>query len=323
MTRSGHDHRQRYERLLDVLQQRRAFTIDAIKSACTDEQPAFVTRLIRQLTQQGWLTVAEVGSATHYRWRDQQPGFSATDWLQQQFQGTQITQTPQDERPRERLINLGADQLRTAELLAILIRTGRKGESALQAGERIANRLAGALHRLPDQRLPEMKQISTAVSQPAYCQIMAGVELGRRVAAAIEQSLRRNVKINSADAARQYCLQTFARLASDARQEEFHIVTLDTKHQPIAAHRITVGTLDSSLVHPREVFRPAIRDAAATILLVHNHPSGDPTPSNEDRQVTRRLEAAAETVGIPVLDHIIVAGDRSLSLRQHEMDETI
>jgi DNA repair protein RadC len=279
----------------------------------------FVTRVIRQLAQQGWLTVAEVGSASEYRWGDRQDAFSADDWLQQQFHGTQITQTPQEERPRERLIKLGAEQLRTAELLAILIRTGRKGESALQAGERIANRLADALHRLPDQRHAEMKQISSAVSEPAYCQIMAGVELGRRVAAAIDRSLQRDVKINSADAARQYCQRTFARLATDARQEEFHIVTLDTKHQPIATHRITVGTLDSSLVHPREVFRPAIRDAAATILLVHNHPSGDPTPSLEDRQVTRRLEAAAETIGIPVLDHIIVAGDRSLSLRQHEM----
>ncbi len=102
-----------------------------------------------------------------------------------------------------------------------------------------------------------------------------------------------------------------------AYKKSFHIVTLDTKHKPIQTHCITVGTLDASLVHPREVFRPAIRDAASSILLVHNHPSGDPTPSREDRQVTARLKDAGKLIGIDVLDHIIVTRTGGLSLMEN------
>ena len=94
------------------------------------------------------------------------------------------------------------------------------------------------------------------------------------------------------------------------------MVTLDTKNQPIASHQITVGTLRNSLVHPREVFRPAIRDAANCILVVHNHPSGDPTPSDQDISVTERLESVAEIIGIPLIDHIVVAGEKALSIQE-------
>jgi DNA repair protein RadC len=124
------------------------------------------------------------------------------------------------------------------------------------------------------------------------------------------------VKITSTREAIQYCQAEFAYLASEAVQEEFHIVTLDTKHKPIRTHRITVGTLDASLVHPREVFRPAIRDAASAVILVHNHPSGDPTPSREDRQVTQQLTEAGKLIGITVLDHIVVAKEDAVSLRE-------
>jgi len=102
----------------------------------------------------------------------------------------------------------------------------------------------------------------------------------------------------------------------DGRQEQFHIVTLDTKHKPIQTHCITIGTLDASLVHPREVFRPAIRDAASAIVLVHNHPSGDPTPSRQDFCVTDQLTEAGRVLGIAVLDHIVVAGEAGLSIRE-------
>ncbi len=132
-----------------------------------------------------------------------------------------------------------------------------------------------------------MKEVSRVVSVTAYCQIMAGIELGRRVAEAMRAEREPPMKINSSTAAIEFCRRTFARLAADRRQEEFHIVTLDTKLFPIRTHQITVGTLDASLVHPREVFRAAIRDAASSVLLVHNHPSGDPTPSREDFEVTQ------------------------------------
>ena len=123
-------------------------------------------------------------------------------------------------------------------------------------------------------------------------------------------------KITSTSQAKAFCQSHFSRLASDARQEEFHIVTLDTKNQIIDTHQITIGTLDASLVHPREVFRAAIKDAASSIILVHNHPSGDPTPSAEDHAVTRRLEASGKTLGIDVLDHIVLGKGQAASIRE-------
>ncbi|HBE67715.1 MAG TPA: hypothetical protein DDW52_06155 [Planctomycetaceae bacterium] len=106
-------------------------------------------------------------------------------------------------------------------------------------------------------------------------------------------------------------------MITDGLQEEFHVVTLDTKHRMIGSHQITVGTLDASLVHPREVFRRAIRDASSCILLAHNHPSGDHAPSREDIEVTDRLTKAGQVVGINVLDHIVVAREGCVSIREY------
>lgn len=224
--------------------------------------------------------------------------------------------SPTSDRPRERLLTRGPEQLKLAELFAILIRTGRPGESAVQAGERLAAHFSANLEQITDMGHPELKEVSRAVSLPAYCQIMAGIELGRRVDAAKAQAFSERIRITGPRSAMKYGLRQFERLARDRRQEEFHMVTLDTRNQPIASHCITVGTLRNSLVHPREVFRPAVRDAANCIMVVHNHPSGDPTPSDQDLQVTGRLESAAEIVGIPLVDHIIVAGTRALSLQE-------
>jgi DNA repair protein RadC len=317
------DPRQRFRKILEPMRRYESFTSDTIKADCKGIRAATITKTITQLRQEGWLIEQQLSDDqqkpfVRFRWQEKGEPFSIEDWIDSQLHGNQITQQPLEERPRERLLRLGAAQLKTAELLAILIRMGRKGESALQAGERIASRCAENMDQLHTLGLAEIKAISKAVSEPAYCQIMAGIELGRRVSSAIDKKREKNVRITSADAAMEYCRTHFARMAIDARQEEFHIVTLDTKYQPITNHRITVGTLDASLVHPREVFRPAIRDAAAAIILLHNHPSGDPTPSKEDRQVTRQLEKAGETVGISILDHIIVAGENTLSLKQWE-----
>ena len=211
----------------------------------------------------------------------------------------------------------GAANLRTAELLAILIRTGRPGESALDAGERIVSRLHENFSSLREQSPSELKGISKAISEPAYCQIMAGIELGRRVHDALQEKNRKPIKIDNSRTACDYCQLHFERLALDRQQEEFHIVTLNTKLQPIGHHLITVGTLDASLVAPREVFRPAIRDAASAVLLVHNHPSGDPTPSRQDIMVTDQLEAVAKIVGIQVIDHVIVSSRGAISIHDH------
>ena len=198
----------------------------------------------------------------------------------------------------------------------MLVRSGRPGESAVAAGRKLARAYGERLTALPDAGRAELKEVSRAVDVTAYCQILAGVELGRRVQAARAAAGEAEVEaITSTDAALRFCRRRFARLAADGVQEEFHVVTLDTKHQVIATHRVTVGLLDSSLVHPREVFRVAIRDAAAAVLLVHNHPSGNPRPSPEDHAVTERLRTAGQTLGIDVLDHVVVARGGCVSLR--------
>ncbi|MCL4116159.1 UNVERIFIED_CONTAM: hypothetical protein GTU68_049249 [Idotea baltica] len=198
--------------------------------------------------------------------------------------------------------------------MAILIRSGRPGESAVMGGEKVARVFADRLKDLPRAGRAELKHITVAVEKTAYCQIMAGIELGRRVALEIERSEPK--QICSAAEAIAFCRERFMRLALDGRQEEFHIVTLNTKNHVVNTHLITRGTLDASLVHPREVFRPAIRDSASSVILVHNHPSGDPTPSREDHAVTKRLDSAGELLGIEVLDHIIVASTKAISIRQ-------
>ena len=145
---------------------------------------------------------------------------------------------------------------------------------------------------------------------------MAGIELGRRV----EESKAKYEKpklLNSTQAAIDFCRIHFSRMIAEAVQEEFHIVTLNTKFGVIDTHRITVGTLDASLVHPREVFRPAIRDAAGSIILAHNHPSGDSPPSREDFSVTDRLQMCGETIGIRVVDHVVMGRDGCTSINEH------
>ncbi|QDS88243.1 hypothetical protein EC9_24310 [Rosistilla ulvae] len=305
----------RYHRYLPVIRQVSAqpqFQIEVVHRACDPENRGFVTRVVNELVGQGWL-LRENDPAT-YRWNTDLGEFSATKWLDEKLFGNQVKMAPEQDRPRERLLAQGAANLRTAELLAILIRSGRPGESAMMAGERLAIDFAGKLDRLPTAGRGELKSISPAVDKTAYCQIMAGVELGRRIAALAEPPA--TTKICSSAEAAAFCRRHFARLVSDMRREEFHIVTLDTKNQVIDTHCITVGTLDASLVHPREVFRAAIKDAAQSIVLVHNHPSGDPTPSPEDFAVTRRLESAGDTIGIGVLDHIVLGRQGHVSIRQ-------
>ncbi len=270
-------------------------------------------KLISRLVQDGYLQMVAGEGDEEWTWSEAILDRDA--WVAQQLRGSQITCTPEHERPRERLLAQGAEKLRTAELLAILIRSGRPGESALQAGEKIANRFGEQLDRMRFASAFEMKSISCAISEAAYCQILAGIELGRRVERSIALQRKAPQRIDSSRAAVEYCQLEFTRLMDDRAQEEFHIVTLDTKLQPIQRHCVTVGTLDASLVAPREVFRPAIRDAAAAILLIHNHPSGDPTPSRQDFQVTNRLDEAAKIIGIQVIDHIVVASRGCVSLR--------
>lgn len=308
--------KRKFREVLQALGQQTEFAKQDVVLQCQESKPQFVARVIKQLVAEGVLLETDAGPQ-HYRWVTAPASFRSSAWIENQIAGSQVTQAPAEERPRERLVQLGAANLKTSELFAILIRSGRKGESAVQAGQKLSNRFSDHLERLPTLSPQELKEASSVVSEVAYCQIQAGIELGRRVSEAA-QRMSPKPRINSTHAAKDYCLRHFARLAQDACQEEFHIVSLDTKLQPIQSHRITIGTLDASLVHPREVFRPAIRDMAASVLLVHNHPSGDPAPSQEDKDVTKRLKSAGDILGIGVIDHIIVAKEQVASLAEYE-----
>lgn len=311
------DRRRRLEGVLAPLIKLNEFSSAEAKRHCSESTPAYVTRTLGELVREGVLLRFTEQKEDRYRWASPRDEFQLASWIDRQIHGTQVKETPPQERPRERLLRHGAASLSTADLLAILIRVGVPKESAVVGAQKIANRFADCLDELSRCSATEIKQISPAATQASYTQIMAGIELGRRIAKVASSRQQSLVKITSTQEAIAYCEQAFARLASDGVQEEFHIVTLDTKHKPIHTHCVTVGTLDASLVHPREVFRPAIRDAASAVILVHNHPSGDPTPSREDHQVTHQLTEAGQLLGITVLDHIIVAKQQALSIREY------
>ena len=211
------------------------------------------------------------------------------------------------DRPRERLAALGPEPLSDAELLALVLRTGGRGVDALRAAAALLDRFGGlrGVARAAPRELREAVGVGPAKSASVF----AALELGRRLGS---RRLREGDAIaGPADVYRRF----HARLR-DARHEHFLVVLLDGRHRVLREAAVSQGTLTASLVHPREVFRPALREAAAALILVHNHPSGDPTPSAEDREVTRRLVEAGEILGIPVVDHVVVAERGYVSLRE-------
>jgi DNA repair protein RadC len=202
-----------------------------------------------------------------------------------------------EERPRERLARLGPDALSAAELLALLLGTGTRGRSAHEVGARLLE-ATGGLRRLSTRTLREV-QGAPGLGAARAARVLAAFALGRQVAGL---RLAPGARFRSgADIFRHY----HGRLR-DLRKEQFWAVLLDGKNRVLREERVSEGSLTASLVHPREVFAPAIRESAGALVFVHNHPSGDPTPSVEDVEITRRLCAVADLVGIRVLDHVVV-----------------
>jgi DNA repair protein RadC len=218
-----------------------------------------------------------------------------------------IKELPPSERPRERLLENGPAALSDAELLAILIRTGTVRETAVQVAERILVELGG-LHELPRKAYDEFRGIPGLGPAKAVT-VLASMELAKRISTRLRAGLP--AVTSPADAA--------SLVMEDLRhkmREHFQILLLDTKHKVVGIEEISIGSLNASLIHPREVFRPAIQKACACIILVHNHPSGDPTPSREDLEVTRRLCEAGRLVGIEVLDHVVIGDGRYISFKE-------
>jgi DNA repair protein RadC len=211
-----------------------------------------------------------------------------------------------DDRPRERMRALGPTALSPRELLAILIGSGGATGSALDVGEKILSRVQGSLRRLASLPTAAL-EAESGVGAATASRIQAALELGRRAAAEPSDA---NDRIRGP----RDVFERMGPLMRDLRQEEFHALLLNTQHRVIRDVLVTRGILDASLIHPREVFRVAIVECAAGVILVHNHPSGDPTPSQEDRAVTHQLAAAGKAIGIPVLDHVIVGEGEYVSL---------
>lgn len=214
---------------------------------------------------------------------------------------------PVEERPRERLIRHGAERLANKELLAILLRTGNRRESALALAERLLARF-GSLRELATTSYEELVTVN-GIGPAKATDIIAAFELARRLG---ESHMEFQGVVNNPKDAAQLVLGELSR----ADKEHFMIIMLNTKHRVIAKKVISIGHLQASLVHPREMFKEAIRRSSAAVILVHNHPSGDLTPSRDDIATTERLKEVGDMIGIDVLDHIIIGDNRYLSFRE-------
>lgn len=217
-----------------------------------------------------------------------------------------IKEWPEDERPREKLRKQGAETLSDAELLALIIRTGDHAsrQSAIDLGRSMLQTF-GDLRKLSGASFGEICGVKGAGPAKA-ASILASLTLANRVMTDRLESLERFTSP-------QQIFNHFHFRFRDRLKEHFLILLLDGKNRIIREEQVSEGSLNQSIVHPREVFKPAVRESAAAVILVHNHPSGDPTPSREDREITRRLKEGGDLLGIRVLDHIIVGDGSYLS----------
>lgn len=218
-----------------------------------------------------------------------------------------IRDFPENERPRERMVNNGPESLSTHELLAILLRTGTKNESVLELSGKLLKKIGG-LRMLKEASVQEIMDIP-GIGKAKAVQILAALELGRRIH---QLSYDDRYVIRSPEDASNYVMEEMRFLS----QEHFVCLFLNTKNQVLHKQTVFIGSLNASIVHPREVFKEALKRSAASIICIHNHPSGDPTPSREDIEVTRRLSECGKMIGIELLDHIIIGEHKFVSLKE-------
>lgn len=219
-----------------------------------------------------------------------------------------IKNWPEDERPRERLLRFGADELSTAQLLAIILRTGGRNKSAIELAREILVKFNN-LKDIEDASIAEFSELK-GIGPAKIAQIKAAFELGKRLIANEKRNTSQQPCFKNSSQVYTYYMPKFYGL----KKEKFLCTLLDTKNRVFKETTVSEGTLTSSPVHPREVFRYAIKEAAASVLFVHNHPSGDPSPSRDDIDITKRLIETGKIIGINVLDHIIIGDGRYLSL---------
>ncbi|WP_419959127.1 RadC family protein [Psychrobacillus sp. BM2] len=211
------------------------------------------------------------------------------------------------DRPRERLVRQGASSLSNQELIAILLRTGTKQESVLH----LANRVLNYFEQIQELKNASIEEITAVkgIGQAKAVQLLAAVELGKRLS---QQKTDDKFTIRSPKDAATYLMQDMTSL----NQEHFVTLFLNVKNQILHKQTIFIGSLNASIVHPREIFREAVKRSAASIICAHNHPSGNPSPSTEDIDVTKRLYEAGLLMGIELLDHVIIGDHQFISLKE-------
>ena len=220
-----------------------------------------------------------------------------------------VNDIPLNERPMEKLLQFGVDTLSNEELLAIILRTGNKDSNVVELSYRIIHSVGGlnGLFKASAKELMEVKGVKEAKAT----QILAMCELYKR----FKVSELAQVKISKPSDVAKLVLDELRML----RQEVLILINLDTKNKVISKKEIFKGGLNSSLVHPREIFREAVKDSAASIIICHNHPSGDPTPSRDDINITTRLKECGKMMGIELLDHLIIGDNRFISLKEKDI----
>ncbi|MGM0395487.1 MAG: RadC family protein [Bacillota bacterium] len=231
--------------------------------------------------------------------------------IKAEYRGYTIKDLPLSERPREKLLSMGPGALSNSELLAVIIRTGTGSESAIEVSRRMLSLDSRGISYLGDASISDLTEIR-GIGECKAAQILAAIELGKRIK---RISPYDNVRVTSPDVVANIVMEDMKML----QKEHFNIAILDTKNQIISIENISIGTLNASIVHPRDVFKAAIKKNANSVILLHNHPSGDIVPSNEDINITKRLIEAGNIIGIKVLDHIIIGNDVFLSMKEKNL----
>ena len=217
-----------------------------------------------------------------------------------------IKELPKVERPREKLIQYGPEKLSNSELLAIVLRSGTKDENVVELANKILKRFNS--NELPNLSFDDLKDYP-GLGPAKACEIVACFELGKRLLKDKKAQIYLKPK------------EIWEELKDlrDHKKEHFVIFYLDSRNQEIKREIISVGSLNANLVHPREVFEPAVRNLAAQIILAHNHPSDDPEPSEDDLEITKRLVESGKILGIEIVDHIIVVKNGFLSFKEKNL----
>ena len=218
-----------------------------------------------------------------------------------------VRDLPLNERPRERLLKLGSEALSAQEILALILGRGIKGESVMMTSQKLLSRF-GSLKSIANASVEELTQ-TKGIGPAKAAQIKAVLELSKRLEADVGEKPQPVLKSPEDVAA------VMRSKLKGKKKEHFWVLCLDTRNKLINCKPVSIGSLDTSIVHPREVFKEAVSSSAASVIFVHNHPSGDPEPSKEDIELTKRLVKAGEIIGIDVLDHIIVCDKSYLSLK--------